>query len=64
MMAWASIVAPSAKRTVRADPLTSMRHDFPGRYDFCSELGRLPAGPIGQLCARDTVGKAEIVLDP
>ena len=23
MMAWASIVAPSAKRTVRADPFTS-----------------------------------------
>ena len=38
-------------------------HDFSGRDDLCAELGGLPAGPFGQLCTGDTVGKAEIVLD-
>ena len=40
------------------------RHHVPGRDQFRPELHRLPAGPLGQLRARHTVGEAEIVLDP
>src|SRR4030095_3531250 len=31
--------------------------------DLAPDLGRLPAGPVGELGAADAVGEAEVVLD-
>jgi len=62
MTVCASSVAPSEKRTVRASR-SHRADDVPRGDDLGTEPGGLPPGPLGELCTRDAVGKAEVILD-
>src|SRR5947208_940196 len=51
--------AHRARRAVDLQP-----DDVAGRDEFGAETYGLPARPLGELRARDAVGKAEVILDP
>ena len=60
----AAIVVPSPKRTSRVVPAGVEADHLAGGEQLGAEPQRLPAGPVGQLGARDAVGEAQVVLDP